>query len=362
MGYQIDFLGVGAESKSGDAIAIRFGNLHGNREEQVVVVIDGGFKDTGDELVNHIVTHFGTRIVDLVISTHPDQDHINGLETVLSELTVNELWMHLPWQHNAGLASKFEDGRVTDNSLGEQLKESLEKAYGLYKVAQAQRVNVKEPFLGLVDVSGCVKVLGPSEQYYEGLIPSFDGMAGPKQQARTRPVGLLERAMQQLRKIFVSWGEDKISDDGVTSAKNNASVITQLIIDGRRFVFTADAGVEALGHAADQLDQCPDPASLTFIQVPHHGSQRNVGPSVLNRLVGEPIAEGETRDIIAIASTAKQGDPKHPRKAVVNAFTHRGARVLATRGSCICHHNDAPRREGWGPVTAEPYYFELDED
>ena len=33
-------------------------------------------------------------------------------------------------------AEKFEDGRVTDNSIGEKLKESLELAY-LYQWAQA---------------------------------------------------------------------------------------------------------------------------------------------------------------------------------------------------------------------------------
>ena len=42
MGYEIDFIGVGQESKSGDAIAIRWGNLLGPREQQSVVVIDGG--------------------------------------------------------------------------------------------------------------------------------------------------------------------------------------------------------------------------------------------------------------------------------------------------------------------------------
>lgn len=31
MGYEVVFLGVGKESKSGDAIAIRFGNLHDSR-------------------------------------------------------------------------------------------------------------------------------------------------------------------------------------------------------------------------------------------------------------------------------------------------------------------------------------------
>lgn len=80
MGYELDFLGVGEESKSGDAIALRFGNLFGTRHEQTVVVIDGGFKSTGDSVVEHIRSHFNTGVVDVVISTHPDQDHINGLD------------------------------------------------------------------------------------------------------------------------------------------------------------------------------------------------------------------------------------------------------------------------------------------
>ena len=50
-GYEIDFLPVG-DKKGGDAIAVRFGNLYGGREEQRVIVIDGGFKETATELVN----------------------------------------------------------------------------------------------------------------------------------------------------------------------------------------------------------------------------------------------------------------------------------------------------------------------
>ena len=50
MGYEIDFIGVGQESKSGDAIAIRWGNLLGPREQQSVVLIDGGFRESGHDI------------------------------------------------------------------------------------------------------------------------------------------------------------------------------------------------------------------------------------------------------------------------------------------------------------------------
>ncbi len=75
MGYEIDFLAVGDGEKSGDAIAIRYGNLFGGREEQTVVVIDGGDRHSGDILVQHIATHFQTDRVDIAILTHPDSDH-----------------------------------------------------------------------------------------------------------------------------------------------------------------------------------------------------------------------------------------------------------------------------------------------
>ena len=362
MGYEVDFLGVGEESKSGDAIALRYGNLFGPRHEQTVVVIDGGFTSTGDKVVEHIRSHFQTDTVDIVISTHPDQDHINGLQTVLTELVVRELWIHQPWNHNQKLAEKFKDGRVTDNSLGERLKENLQRAWSLVQLAKKKGIAVREPFTGLQDASGCMKVLGPSRQHYEELLPDFDGVPERALVSRDAIGDLLKGMLAKVRRFFATWGLDQLSDDVVTSAKNNSSVITQLLVDGKRLIFTADAGIQALEHAAAEIECCTSGASLRFIQIPHHGSRRNIGPTVLNRLVGYPVPEGEYRSITAIASTAKAGEPKHPRKAVVNAFTHRGVRVLATRGSAICHSDNAPSRSGWHPLSPEPYHFEYEDE
>ncbi len=361
MGYEVDFIGIGEESQCGDAIAIRFGNLFGSRNQQTVVVIDGGFKDDGQRIVDHIKTHFDTEIVDLVINTHPDQDHINGLETLIEELEVKELWMHLPWDHNEGLAQKFHDGRITDNSIGEKLKETLNKAHELYELAVSKGITVKEPFTGLSDDLGNVKILGPTLDYYESLIPEFDGMPETKT-TKAMFESAFSTVLGAIKKFFSNWGEDQIDDDSKTSAKNNSSAITQIIIEGRRLIFTGDAGIEALDYVADQLDYCNDPAEIRLIQIPHHGSRRNVGPSVLNRLIGEPIPQGQRRSVIAIASSAKKSEPKHPRKAVLNAFTHRGADVAATRGTGIRHHYNAPDRLGWSALEFEPYHWEYEEE
>ncbi len=365
MGYEVDILGVGEKSNSGDAIAIRYGNLHGSREEQTVVIIDGGYKEDGAKLVDHIKTHYGTSKVDLVISTHPDQDHINGLEAVIEELDVSELWIHKAWEHYQGLAAKFVDGRITDKSIGKKLRKNLESASDLVKLAESKGVTIREPFLGLV--FDAVAVLGPSQDYYEELLPRFDGMPAVKvaQEAHTEVgflEGLFEAAEKALKKIFVSWGEDKIDDEDTTTAKNNSSVITQIIVDNKRLLFTADAGIAALDKAADEIESCLSGAELSFMQIPHHGSKRNVGPAVLNRILGDVVPKGVKRSFTAVASSAKEGAPKHPHKAVLNAFSHRGVEARVTRGKGIrCHYN-APSREGWVVLDPEPYHYEYEEE
>lgn len=360
MGYEVDFLRTSSDTKSADAITVRFGNLHGLREEQVVIVIDGGFSEDGSRVVEHIKNHYKTTQVDLVISTHPDQDHINGLAVVLEELEVGELWLHLPWEHDFGLSDKFQDGRVTDNSLSERLRESLNRAHVLFELARSKKVLVREPFTGLTYCNGAIKVLGPSMDYYESLIPEFEGM--PTKTDDSKAQGLLRKAGAMMKRLFAAWGHDHLDDEGATSPKNNTSVITQILIDGKRLVFTGDAGIDALHFAADEIEACIDPAPLSFFQIPHHGSRRNVGPTVLNRLIGNSVQEGESRSITAIASTAKNGEPKHPRKSVLNAFTHRGVRVLATRGRGICHFSGSPGREGWSSLDPEPYHWDFEEE
>ena len=87
------------------------------------------------------------------------------------------------------------------------------------------------------------------------------------------------------------------------------------------------------------------------MQVPHHGSRRNVGPTILNR----------TKAQIAFISVCKQGAPKHPSQRVVNAVTRRGAKVYKTTGQNIRHHFGAPPRAGYTELTPLPLVEDFDE-
>jgi hypothetical protein len=67
IGFEIDLMQVGDGERSGAAIAIRYVHPHVG---QGIAVIDGGSTESGQALVSHIVTHYGSTTVDHVINTH----------------------------------------------------------------------------------------------------------------------------------------------------------------------------------------------------------------------------------------------------------------------------------------------------
>ena len=148
---------------------------------------------------------------------------------------------------------------------------------------------------------------------------------------------------------------ETLTDAGKTTAQNNSSVISVLGHEGRMSILTADAGMPALERAADLLESAGyQPGECKCIQIPHHGSRRNVGPTVLDRFLGSKGTEN--RRGIAYVSAAKEGAPKHPAKKVTNAFRRRGYPARATQGVAWRHHWHAPDRPGYVPGDPLPLY------
>lgn len=353
-GVEVDFFAVGNGSRSGDAIVVRLGNLHGPVEQQLIIVVDGGFTSDGDAIVAHLREVVGTDHVDLVISTHPDTDHVTGLRRVLEEMDVDELWMHLPWKHTDDIARMFSDGRVTDNSISNKLRDELNGAAELAETALARGVRVIEPFTGLSAFDSTIQIVGPDLDFYEDLLLDF---RSTPDRAPVRK-SILARAA---RKIFESFGIETLTDSGHTSAENNTSAITLFTVGDHRILLTGDAGIPALERAATKLELLGAAQNLDFIQVPHHGGRHNVGPTVLDRIIGHRL-NVDVKRATAFVSAAPDGEPDHPSRQVTNAFRRRGAHVFATQGTSHRHSVNAPKRNGWSPATPLPFFDEIDEE
>lgn len=354
--FEIEFLAVGENSKSGDAILISWVDLTGRR---YIVIIDGGYKANGEKLVELVHSRFGRSYVNLVVSTHPDGDHANGLLVVLEQLAVGCLLMHKPWEHVAGL--DLYHGRFASKTLEARVQRSLDGVKVLAEAAYDKEIPVVEPFTGLTALDGIFQVLGPTADYYDELLPLFRCM--PSVAASAGPLGqILHKAGGVATRLRESLDLETLTDSGTTSAENNSSAIVQFTFNGQRFVLTGDAGIPALDRAADHLDLLgANPNTLQLIQVPHHGSNENVGPAVLDRLLGHRVGA----DLLArfgIVSAAVDGEScGHPSRQVTNAFRRRGTPVFATQGIALRYAEGAPVPPGYGPASPLPFYSEVEE-
>ncbi len=222
--HEIDFLPVGDGARSGDAIALRYGNLKGTRAEQTVIVIDGGFNDDGEALVELIKTHYDTGRVNVVLGTHLEQDHIGGLAVVLRKLEVGQLWMHQPWVHSSALAES-RSARFSNLHLSERLQESMRNASDLEDIAGDLEIPIVEPFTGLATPDGCFYVIGPDRAYYEELL-------GLLPQQETTAAAVLRKLAEAVQKLVPeSLSIETLTDAGKTTAQNNSSVISVLKVE-----------------------------------------------------------------------------------------------------------------------------------
>ena len=362
MDLEIDFLPVGEKSQSGDAIVLRYGNLNGRREEYRVVVLDSGFRETGDKVVEHIIGTYNTDTVDLIISSHPDNDHSGGIPTVMEKLKVNKIWMHKPWDHTDNISKLFKHGLVTDDSVENRIEKSLLTVKKIEDIAKEKDISIEEPFFGLKDDLGGLIVLGPNKNYYKNeLLPNFRCTPEPKKET---VFGKVKDKIADIESSIKDWIDERwdletLDHSGETSAENNSSAIILLNLGDEHILFTADAGQPALENVICILDDLKyDYGKIKLVQVPHHGSHRNINPTILDKIVGPKLSyKPEIAVKEVVVSVAKESDDKHPSKKVSNAFARRGAPVHDTSGQLKYYgKGNAPRINSYGTSVPLPFF------
>jgi beta-lactamase superfamily II metal-dependent hydrolase len=357
--FEIDFLKVEAK-QSGDAIALRY-RINGIT---TIHVVDGGFEETGDHVVEHIQKYYGNSpTIDRVVATHPDTDHLVGLRTVLTELQVRELWMLRPWLYAGEILHRFKNVSSLEY-LVRALKEAYPNILALEQIAVEKGIPIREPFQGAA--IGAFRVMAPTKARYLDLIVRSNRTPDAKD-AEAKSKSLIFAAVSKAARALVNrvkaaWGEEAFSDEDI-SAENKMSVVQYGVLCNQRVLLTADAGLESFAEAAAYAPVVGlNLPGINRFQAPHHGSRRNVSTEMLDQWLGAKLAAPPIKGqeaFTAIISSAK-ADPDHPRKAVQRALIHRGAKVISTEGRDICTwHN--PQREGWTAVEGDAYPEEQEE-
>lgn len=350
--YEFDFLEAG-EKKSGDAIALRYGNEHG----QIVHVVDGGYAtcDDGQRLIDLINKHYApVSKINNVVLTHPDTDHASGLKTLVEQCRIDTLWMNRPWLYVDELLPRFEY-KYTRDGLIQRLKKDFPHTAELEEIATRKGIPIQEALQGAH--IGVFTVLAPSRAHYLNLVVESE---------KTPEIGqVIQQIPQQIIKSIKGlWGEEHLKGnvDG-TSRQNEMSIVQYANIADTKILLTGDAGVETLEEAHKYATTIGIPLpGINFFQAPHHGGRRNLSPEILDKWLGPKLPTKYLQATFQVVVSANKNDSDHPRRAVIRALMHRGGFIQTTKGrGHMCWPKNKPLREGWSTSPSEEYPDETEE-
>ena len=208
---EIDFLEAGQKS-SGDAIALRYRD---DNDVDHIHVVDGGYTDDGDKLVDHIRKHYDSATsIEHVVLTHPDGDHAAGLKKVLDEFEVGALWMNRPWNHVEALLPRF-DYPYTYDGLVRRLRSNFPHTADLERIAGEQCVTINDAFQG--SWIGDFLILTPSRDRYIDLIVESEKTPEAERGATTMHT-VVSRVVALVRSVAAMWGQENLkgASDGTS--------------------------------------------------------------------------------------------------------------------------------------------------
>ena len=262
-------------------------------------------------------------------------------------------------KHVDNSETKFlRDKRTNIQSIKDRFQwEYYKYAKELELIANKKGIAIKEPYERCK--IGDFIVLSPSKNWHLfNLIPNSDKTKEIQSMEDSKP----DLSLEKLFSIFEDFKIETLKNDDETSRENESSVILYANFNNKGILLTGDAGNEALQKAynfSNKELKIDISNNLKFIQIPHHGSRRNVSPNILNKIIGE-IGKVDKDSIIAFVSAGKN-DRNHPRKVVTNAFIRRGCKVIETKGSTKHHyHPNMSKRKGWITATPTPFYNKVE--
>lgn len=266
----------------GDCLWIEYGKPNGKTHR---VLIDGGLAGCGKILRKRInALDPDDRHFDLVVVTHIDTDHINGIINLLKNMPegfcFDYFWFNgydqIKPQGVLGVPQGIE---LTDLLLKLEKKENRK-----FWNKPFRRKAVMLPASGIpkkVKLKGGMKmtILGPTVKGITVLYKEWDRVvreALSDKGKETPPVSEAENLFtpRELEEISVEElaREGFIEDD---SPSNGSSIVLLAEYDGQKILLTGDAFPGDIVEGVSRLAAPQEKINLNAVKLPHHGSKNN---------------------------------------------------------------------------------------
>lgn len=345
----------------GDALLLRYGPQDAPHH----VLIDGGRRSTYHLLREKIeqipLNEQGQRFLELLMITHIDADHIEGIICLLQDEELNcafgDIWFN-DWKH----LEPLEKG-VRPEHLGAAQGEFLGALLHARKLPWNKAFNGGAVVLPPAPDALPVRTL-PGGLELTLVSPSIEALIKLRNQwtkaieAAGFTPGNREHAMEQFKnKAWTRIPGKKLGDESERrsmdhSEANGSSIAVLARYQGVRLLLSGDAWPHVLRPALDRWREeqpdVPERVALDAFKVPHHGSSKNLTPQLMNviscgkYLISTSGSRFHHPDVDAIKMII---DEHHGDELPALLFNYRSEDndFWAAQETCATHYEDAAR-------------------
>lgn len=299
---------------NGDCILIEYVPLH-------FIMIDGGYVDTYKNYLFPKLKGIAGQggVVDLIVVTHIDGDHISGVIKLLEEeelpIEIKHIWYN-GYRHVQSIVkvSEVPETFVHKSICKENSKEtckpiSARQGCTLSTLIFQKGLVWNEPTGGgvikapmTIQLSkATIHILSPNETDIENLCDFWrkrlikDGLLRKEHSAEYWD-DAFEFSLSKDKpgfhfheqKVSMSYNLEKIKEEPYApddSATNGSSISFMIEVDGKRILFLGDAHAETVVDSLNALFGAENvPFKFDSVKLSHHGSYNNNSPELLSKI------------------------------------------------------------------------------
>ncbi|GFD70371.1 ComEC/Rec2 family competence protein [Alteromonas sp. KUL106] len=275
-------------AKEGDCLLIEYGEKN-NRK---YVLIDGGRAWTYRNALKQTLEEKKIKQLELLVVTHVDRDHIDGVQEMLQDqdlnLLVKEVWFNTFAHLNDEIVSRPQKNELESFSvkMGESFSRSIllkgwpwnEKFGG----SAVKFENAPDP----ISISGLnIQLLSPDSEKLTAMKNTWElecKKAGLKPGFGVEENNTRDENVEAFATLDVKSLADTPFEPDKT-IPNGSSIAFILEYCGKRVLFGGDAHVDLLIASLTSIGARKDsPFKLDAIKIPHHASKGNVSKDLLD--------------------------------------------------------------------------------
>jgi beta-lactamase superfamily II metal-dependent hydrolase len=228
------------------------------------IIVDSGIRVSAVQL-ERVISNIekNGEVIDLLIVTHTDKDHIGGLKRLVDENRFKYNLVKEFWINDGEFSNVQEDDLLTAQDGRNIIDKFQEKGVKIIS-------NITTDF-GKDFQSAIIRVLSPTIDDLELMKKEWKSEID----CDNLSAGSDEENGKDLDDLMI---EDRFNDD--SNEYNNASITFQILTKDSRGLFLADASSKTVLNGLKQ-SKFIEKGDVDFIKVPHHGSKMNISKELL---------------------------------------------------------------------------------